>query len=181
MPNQNQLNSPKTEKKAHPNWFLEKAQANTHNIFYSTYQYSNGIFFFSSFSPGLSLSLVHCCHKAWRGPQKCKACHNTVFPERTERKSSDGCAGWPYTHIRVFRDAVADSSLCHCLGSLFDTGGGNRRPDGLTGGVTDRLPGSDPYPLNTLDARAPFRAKGSPDLCLFAVLGTPFLSAVLLL
>lgn len=83
--------------------------------------------------------------------------------------------------MRAFRDAVVDSSLCLCLGPLFDTGGGNRRPDGLTGGVTDRLPGSDPYPLNTLDTRAPFRAKGSPDLRLFTVLGTPFLSAPLLL
>lgn len=77
---------------------------------------------------------------------------------RAEMDVQDG-----HTHtrlvIRVYGDAVADSFLCLCLGSLFDTGRGHRQPDGLTGGVTDRPPGTDPYPLNTLDARAPFRAK----------------------
>lgn len=47
-------------------------------------------------------------------------------------------------------------------------------------------PGSDPYPLNTLDAKISFRAKGSPDLCRIHSSGYPphpfpFLSAALLL
>ncbi|KAM7372083.1 hypothetical protein PAMP_009278 [Pampus punctatissimus] len=75
--------------------------------------------------------------------------------------------------VRVFRDAVTDSFLCLCLGPLFDTGGGNKQPDGLTGGVTDRLPGSDPYPLNTLDARAPFRAKKKVLTCVFSQFWAP--------
>lgn len=106
-------------------------------------------------------------HEARKGPRKC-----TTFPERTERQSSNGRR--TAARLVVKSPHGCNSRQLDLPLSGFSVWHGR-------GGLTGRLPGSDPYPCNNLEARSPFRAKGSPDLCLFTVLGTPlFLSAALL-
>lgn len=184
LANQNQPNSPKTDETP-PSQLVLGASSSKHSQHLLNTVMAFFCLFLNSFShrfifiTGLFPSTAT---KLGRGPQSVQpATKSTVFPERTKRKSSDGRGG---RHTRLviraksFRDAVADSSLCFCLGPLFDMGGGGvggNQMDSQAVWQTDKHspPGSDPYPLNTLDASASFRAKGSPDPCCFSQFWAP--------
>lgn len=146
-------------------------------------------FFFCPFKPIRFIFVTGCCFPALsqnrERTSKCSHCHNyTVFPERTERKSSDRRARRQHTHSFKHTHTVwliepnpsgmqaqtAPSASVWVLCSQKATRWTHMGCDRQT---NIRLLALISYLLSTLDAKVSFRGKGSPDLCHFHSSGHP--------